>query len=74
MDGAGWSERAGAPLDRVAALPDSVSFEQAASLPIAGIDERTALLRGGDGRWHAAGAGEVSVYRAGDAADLDVLP
>jgi len=45
-----------------------------ASLPIAGIDERTALLRDADGRWHAAGAGEVSVYRAGAAADLDVLP
>ena len=46
VDGAGWSERAGAPLDRVAALPDSVSFEQAASLPIAGLTALRALRTG----------------------------
>jgi cyanophycinase len=45
-----------------------------ASLPIAGIDERTALLRDADGRWRVAGAGRVSVYRAGAATDLDALP
>lgn len=47
VDGAGWSERVGAPLERVATLPDSVSFEQAASLPIAGLTALRALRTGG---------------------------
>src|SRR5690606_5776360 len=33
-----------------------------ASLPIAGVPERTALLRGADGTWRAAGVGEVVVH------------
>jgi cyanophycinase len=43
-------------------------------LPIVGIDERSALLRDPDGRWHAAGAGEVTVYVDGAAVDLARLP
>ncbi len=39
--GAGWAERAAVPTDALAALPDSVSFAQAATLPVAGM---TALL------------------------------
>jgi NADPH2:quinone reductase len=46
-DRAGWAERAAVPLTRIACLPDTVSFEDAAALPVAGI---TALrtLRFGD--------------------------
>ncbi|MFP5254718.1 MAG: Type 1 glutamine amidotransferase-like domain-containing protein [Acidimicrobiia bacterium] len=44
------------------------------SLPIAGIDERTALLRDPDGTWRTAGAGAVTVFLGGVAADLDALP
>ena len=39
--GASWAERVAVPTDVLAALPDSVSFAQAATLPIAGM---TALL------------------------------
>src|SRR5437660_5482924 len=34
VDQAGWAERAAAPTSRVASLPDNVSFEAAASLPV----------------------------------------
>ncbi|TDW23710.1 nuclear transport factor 2 family protein [Kribbella kalugense] len=33
----GWAERAIAPATQVAVLPDSISFEQAAALPLAGL-------------------------------------
>jgi cyanophycinase len=45
-----------------------------ASLPIVGIDERTALIRAPEGTWRAAGAGEVEVFVNRGAADLDALP
>jgi cyanophycinase len=45
-----------------------------AGMPIAGIDERTALLRAGDGSWRVAGAGEVTIFQHGEATGLDVLP
>jgi len=43
VDGAGWSERAAVELNRLAALPDSVSHEHAASLPVAGLTAFRAL-------------------------------
>lgn len=41
---------------------------------IVGIDERTALLRAGDGSWRHAGAGDVTLWRAGAEVDLATLP
>jgi cyanophycinase len=44
--------------------------------PVAGIPERTALIREPQGEWHAAGAGPVTVYLDGKRADggLGALP
>ncbi len=44
--------------------------------PVAGIPERTALIRDPDGRWRAEGAAEVAVYLNGARADagLGALP
>jgi NADPH2:quinone reductase len=47
VDGAGWSERVAVPTQWAAQLPDAVSFEQAASLPIAGLTALRALRTGG---------------------------
>jgi len=44
-----------------------------AALVLAGIDERTALIRDPDGTWHAKGAGEVVLFRGGEPADLGAL-
>lgn len=44
------------------------------SVVVAGIDERTALLRDPDGTWRAAGAGAVAVFAEGKPADLGALP
>ena len=43
-------------------------------LIVTAVDERTALVRDPDGRWHAEGAGEVSVWRDGEPLDLSALP
>ncbi|MGO9912371.1 MAG: Type 1 glutamine amidotransferase-like domain-containing protein [Acidimicrobiales bacterium] len=47
-----------------------------AGVPIAGIPERTALLREPDGTWRAAGAkvSDVTIYLDGKVAGVDVLP
>lgn len=45
-----------------------------AATPVAGVPERTALLRHPDGRWEATGAGEVRVWLHGQPATLDALP
>jgi cyanophycinase len=45
-----------------------------ATLVLAGIDERTALIRDPDGSWRTEGAGEVVVFLGGEPADLSVLP
>jgi NADPH:quinone reductase len=37
MDEAGWAERAAVPTQRLAVLPEEVSFAQAATLPVAGL-------------------------------------
>lgn len=44
------------------------------TLVLAGIDERTALIREPDGTWRAEGAGEVVVFVGGAPAALDALP
>lgn len=46
-DQGGWSERVAVPSHRVAPLPDRVSFEQAAALPVAGLTALRALRTGG---------------------------
>lgn len=43
------------------------------SLVLAGIDERTALIRDADGTWRASGAGEVVVFVGGAPAGLEAL-
>jgi NADPH:quinone reductase-like Zn-dependent oxidoreductase len=47
MDEFGWAERAAVSTHRVAALPDSVSFAQAAALPVAGLTALRAVRHGG---------------------------
>lgn len=42
-------------------------------LVLAAVDERTALIREGDGRWRAEGAGAVVLFRDGQPAMLDDL-
>jgi NADPH:quinone reductase-like Zn-dependent oxidoreductase len=46
-DQGGWSQRAVAPSHRVAAIPDNVSFGDAAALPVAGLTALRALRTGG---------------------------
>jgi len=47
MDEAGWAERAAVPAQRIAVLPAAVSFEQAATLPVAGLTALRTLRFGG---------------------------
>lgn len=47
VDGAGWSQRVAAPTARIAALPDTVSFASAATLPVAGLTALRTLRQGG---------------------------
>jgi NADPH:quinone reductase-like Zn-dependent oxidoreductase len=47
VDQAGWAERTAAPVSRIGELPEGVSFEQAASLPVAGLTALRALRLGG---------------------------
>lgn len=42
-----WAERAAVPTDHLAELPDGISFEQAATLPVAGMTALRSLERGG---------------------------
>jgi NADPH:quinone reductase len=47
LDWEGWAERVPAPARAVAALDDRVSFEEAATLPVAGLTALRALREGG---------------------------
>lgn len=47
VDDFGWAERAKVPAHRMAALPDGVSFAQAATLPVAGLTALRTLRHGG---------------------------
>jgi NADPH:quinone reductase len=47
VDQAGWAERVPASTKRIAVLPDNVSFEAAATLPVAGLTALRALRIGG---------------------------
>jgi NADPH:quinone reductase len=46
-DEGGWAELAALPTDRLAVLPDDVSFEAASTLPVAGLTALRALEVGG---------------------------
>ena len=48
VDQGGWAERVSASVDRVAVLPEGVSFSAAATLPIAGMTALRALRVGGE--------------------------
>ena len=41
---------------------------------VVGLPERSAIVRAGDGAWHATGEGPVTVHRAGRVVGLDELP
>ena len=45
--GGAWAQRVAVPTDALAALPDTVSFAQAATLPVAGLTALLALQIGG---------------------------
>lgn len=45
-----------------------------AGLAIAGIDERTALVRSPEGAWRSVGAGDVAIFVDGQPSDLAALP
>ncbi|HEX5369324.1 MAG TPA: zinc-binding dehydrogenase [Dehalococcoidia bacterium] len=47
VDWHGWAERVATPVELMAPLPESVSFEQAATLPVAGLTALSALRFGG---------------------------
>jgi NADPH:quinone reductase-like Zn-dependent oxidoreductase len=47
VDWHGWAERVAVPMNFLAPLPDNVSFEQAATLPVAGLTALRALRLGG---------------------------
>ena len=47
-DEAGWAERVAVPTDRLAVIPDAVSFVSAATLPVAGTTALRVLRHGGD--------------------------
>jgi hypothetical protein len=42
-------------------------------LVVAGVDERSALVRDPDGHWTVQGAGSASLFRAGAPISLDAL-
>lgn len=48
VEAAGWAELAAVPVERTAILPDTVSVEQAAALPLAGLTALRTLRLGGD--------------------------
>ncbi|WP_246677995.1 zinc-binding dehydrogenase [Mesorhizobium sp. B2-7-2] len=48
VDQAGWAERVTVPTDRLAVVPDAVSFAAAATLPVAGTTALRTLRHGGD--------------------------
>src|SRR5262245_6738979 len=47
VDEAGWAERIAIPTDRLAVVPDEVSFISAATLPVAGTTALRTLRHGG---------------------------
>jgi NADPH2:quinone reductase len=48
VDQAGWAERVAVPTDRLAVLPDTVSYASAATLPMAGTTALRTLRFGGE--------------------------
>ncbi|PBB17256.1 zinc-binding dehydrogenase [Mesorhizobium sp. WSM4313] len=48
VDQAGWAERVAVPTDRLAVVPDAVSFASAATLPVAGTTALRTLRHGGN--------------------------
>lgn len=71
-------------LEGVAVVPhhDSWSEEKVhrtqqlapSGLVVAGVDERTALVRDSEGTWTAQGAGSVTIWRDGAELGVDALP
>jgi NADPH:quinone reductase len=74
----GWAERVPVPATAVAALDDRVSFEEAATLPVAGLTALRALREGGavlgrnvpgpvDDATYAVAAPDPEMIQVGDA-------
>lgn len=63
-----------APAERFAADHRRTLELVRGGITVAGIDERTALIRGEDGAWRAGGAGTTSVWRDGAEVGLEALP
>jgi cyanophycinase len=71
-------------LENVAVLPHASNWSHdrvhrtiklaPAGVALAAIDERTALIRTGDGSWSVDGVGEVSIYQGGQEVGLEALP
>ena len=71
-------------VEQLAVIPhlDSWSHEKARrtfelaprGVAVVGIDERTALVRAARGGWSVSGVGNVTIWRDGAEAGLDVLP
>jgi cyanophycinase len=71
-------------LENVAVLPHASNWSHdrvhrtiklaPAGVALAAIDEQTALIRTGDGRWSVDGVGEVSIYQGGQEVGLEALP
>lgn len=81
VDWYGWAERVAVPVEHVAVIPDAVSFERAATLPVSGVTALRAVRLGGGLKSKrvlvtgaAGGVGQLAVQLAvADGAEVTAL-